>query len=441
MHLRRGPPGPLALRTRAPRRGPVSLATRCTSCNTVFRVVQDQLKVSEGWVRCGRCHEVFNALESLFDLEPAASVTADSPMPIEESLHAGAENGEAAPPSPPALTSPATSPEADTPWAESAHPAQASPAIDQPPAAAPDGPMGAPAFPPWPSTPAPAFHAPADALAEAGFHALSRVAAPAATPSQPPQHSSADEDDDDAEPPAPAVADDTPAARLDARDRHDFADARFFNSDLPAKEGASAPDEMGVEVPDEAIEPKLSADLATDGQPQASSPLEFLRRAEQRARWNRPGVVAVMAVVCAALLLALAAQAAYHFRDLAAATWPSARPTLQAMCQTAGCRIEPVRRIDDIVIESSALTGAPSGDAVRLAVVLRNRGTLPLAMPSIELTLTDVGGQMLARRALTPAEFGNKSATLPAASETPLQLVLAVSGRRPSGYTVEPFYP
>ena len=47
----------------------MSLATRCTSCGTVFRVVQDQLKVSEGWVRCGRCNEVFNALEGLFDLQ------------------------------------------------------------------------------------------------------------------------------------------------------------------------------------------------------------------------------------------------------------------------------------------------------------------------------------------------------------------------------------
>ena len=47
----------------------MSLATRCSACGTVFRVVQDQLKVSEGWVRCGRCNDVFNALESLFDLE------------------------------------------------------------------------------------------------------------------------------------------------------------------------------------------------------------------------------------------------------------------------------------------------------------------------------------------------------------------------------------
>src|SRR5450432_4103326 len=46
----------------------MSLATRCTSCGTAFRVVQDQLQISEGWVRCGKCNAVFNALEGLFDL-------------------------------------------------------------------------------------------------------------------------------------------------------------------------------------------------------------------------------------------------------------------------------------------------------------------------------------------------------------------------------------
>jgi predicted Zn finger-like uncharacterized protein len=47
----------------------MSLATRCITCGTIFRVVQEQLKTSEGWVRCGRCDDVFNAIEGLFDLE------------------------------------------------------------------------------------------------------------------------------------------------------------------------------------------------------------------------------------------------------------------------------------------------------------------------------------------------------------------------------------
>lgn len=78
----------------------MSLATRCPACGTVFRVVRDQLKVSDGWVRCGRCSEVFNAAQRLFELEgdtpqerPAAvvhhlPVRDDSASPATESSRA-----------------------------------------------------------------------------------------------------------------------------------------------------------------------------------------------------------------------------------------------------------------------------------------------------------------------------------------------------------------
>jgi len=77
----------------------MSLATRCTACGTIFRVVQDQLKVSEGWVRCGRCQEVFNALQNLFDLEreapppwpPAATEDWKSTLPVSEADAAAEE--------------------------------------------------------------------------------------------------------------------------------------------------------------------------------------------------------------------------------------------------------------------------------------------------------------------------------------------------------------
>ena len=39
----------------------MSLVTRCPACNTLFKVVADQLRISDGWVRCGRCEEVFDA--------------------------------------------------------------------------------------------------------------------------------------------------------------------------------------------------------------------------------------------------------------------------------------------------------------------------------------------------------------------------------------------
>jgi predicted Zn finger-like uncharacterized protein len=39
----------------------MSLITRCPACTTIFKVVPDQLRVSDGWVRCGQCDEVFDA--------------------------------------------------------------------------------------------------------------------------------------------------------------------------------------------------------------------------------------------------------------------------------------------------------------------------------------------------------------------------------------------
>jgi predicted Zn finger-like uncharacterized protein len=39
----------------------MSLITQCPACQTMFRVVPDQLRLSEGWVRCGQCDNVFDA--------------------------------------------------------------------------------------------------------------------------------------------------------------------------------------------------------------------------------------------------------------------------------------------------------------------------------------------------------------------------------------------
>jgi predicted Zn finger-like uncharacterized protein len=43
----------------------MSLITRCPACNTMFKVVADQLRISEGWVRCGQCNEIFDASAQL----------------------------------------------------------------------------------------------------------------------------------------------------------------------------------------------------------------------------------------------------------------------------------------------------------------------------------------------------------------------------------------
>ena len=76
-----------------------------------------------------------------------------------------------------------------------------------------------------------------------------------------------------------------------------------------------------------------------------------------------------------------------------------------------------------------------------LALVLRNRGTLAVAMPWVDLTLTDAAGQPVARRALAPADLRAASPALAPGAQATLQTVLAVDGPAPSGYVLEIFYP
>lgn len=64
----------------------MSLITQCPSCHTHFKVVPDQLRVSDGWVRCGHCSEIFDAAQHLLPeevLQSLASGPADLVLPEE----------------------------------------------------------------------------------------------------------------------------------------------------------------------------------------------------------------------------------------------------------------------------------------------------------------------------------------------------------------------
>ena len=66
----------------------MSQITRCPACATSFRVVVDQLRIAQGWVRCGQCGEVFEAPLYLVHghcVLPTDSVSApdkDEPTPV-----------------------------------------------------------------------------------------------------------------------------------------------------------------------------------------------------------------------------------------------------------------------------------------------------------------------------------------------------------------------
>lgn len=75
----------------------MSLITRCPACGTMFKVVPDQLRISEGWVRCGQCAEIFDATASLHGPEATAEPATDaSPRTVQPLAPAATQRPEIA---------------------------------------------------------------------------------------------------------------------------------------------------------------------------------------------------------------------------------------------------------------------------------------------------------------------------------------------------------
>jgi hypothetical protein len=164
---------------------------------------------------------------------------------------------------------------------------------------------------------------------------------------------------------------------------------------------------------------------------------------EQPARIRRTPSGTSLAAWTAVLALALtvlAGQAVHTWRDHLAAAVPAARPLLQVWCTLAGCRIEPLRRIGSISVESSQLRQL-GGTIYRLEVVVRNRSELPLMMPSLDLALSDARGQLMARKALELTQFGLRTRVLGAGQELAILASVNAGTTDVAGYTVELFHP
>lgn len=239
--------------------------------------------------------------------------------------------------------------------------------------------------------------------------------------------------------PEQADVEQTPAQAVKQRDRVDFADARFDASLVtegkPVKSSSKGKGK-GTGIPRSSVkEARAKLEAARRGP-------GFVQQAKQRERWRSPAMRIMLSLLSLLLIAGLVGQAGYQFRDLWAAQWPATRPWLVQGCEWLQCQIGAPHRIDDVAVESSTLSPAPGGTGYRLAVVLSNRGALSLAMPWVDLSLTDPSGQLVARRAVGPNDFRVNTAVLAPNSESNLQLLLATTdGRRISGYTVEIFYP
>lgn len=320
----------------------MSLLTRCPACETLYRLVPDQLRISQGWVKCGQCSEIFDASQNLVELalaeeqEPKKNETepGDPSSPLTGEALEGNEN----------------------------------------------------------------------CLVES------------------------------------VQAEGEPA------DKPDWVNTRDIEI------VADAPDQVTTE----AIPEDVSAPLATFPPPSQALPTtvqmatepgvgaSFLQdKVDQRepyASWLR----AVLYVVMAGLVVGLGGQNVYWEREKLAAAYPSLKPVLQRICAPIGCSVTALQRIDALTIDAAAFQRI-SEDTYRLTFVLKNQSDLMLALPSVELTLTDVQDQPVIRRVLNPSELFDSSVELGDGSDRSVIRLIQIKQsellQRVVGYRLLAFYP
>ena len=299
----------------------------------MFKVVPDQLRISDGWVRCGHCAEVFDASVHMQDMSNPQPV----PPPVQQAV-----------------------PQADP---DIALQVAASSRVEDHPHVAPD---------------------------EAVVSGMLEEAQ---------------------EPEAPEV-----------REVREVPDV------------PEAPEVMQAPM---VILPDVSDEVDLHNVP-------FVRDARRKAFWQGTSVRVALGLLLLVLLAALALQVAVQERDRLAAMQPELRPWLLALCEPLKCTLEAPRQIEAVVVEGSTFTRLRT-DSYRLAFTLKNQGAMTIAMPAVELTLTDSQDQTVVRRVLTPAELGSTTGVIAAGSDWAGTIALAVTpangAGRVAGYRVLAFYP
>jgi predicted Zn finger-like uncharacterized protein len=180
--------------------------------------------------------------------------------------------------------------------------------------------------------------------------------------------------------------------------------------------------------------------------------LSFVRLANNKAFWQRSAVIRSLRAASVGLLVLFFFQTVFNQRNYLAASFPTFKTSFETLCQSVGCAIEPFKNIDAFKIDSSSFqksqptpADAVQGDNFALKLAIKNDTELAVAMPAVELTLTDANDKPVLRRVLLTKELGFSGDTLAANGDWTGAIALIVTPNLTkaaiTGYRVLLFYP
>ncbi len=239
-------------------------------------------------------------------------------------------------------------------------------------------------------------------------------------------------------------------------------------ADLQSKPWAEPPatprsefgdEETEVAHPDEARVGTATADDASTGSMTDDTP-GFVQQARRRERNARLWKLLLWTGI-PLLMLALSAQLVYFFRSEIAARSPEAARYLRAICRRADCTISLPMHIDQLSLAASRLEqvgadgsadaaaaaseAAPGTAVTRLTLIalLRNKGDLVQAWPSLDLKLKDAEGGTVVRKSFLPEQYLKSREIrdgIPASSEREIRITFELDGESPAGFDLTIFY-
>ena len=184
--------------------------------------------------------------------------------------------------------------------------------------------------------------------------------------------------------------------------------------------------------------------------------LSFVKVAKNKAFWQQKSVTTSLRTACVGLAGLLFFQVVFSQRNHLAAANPALATSFESICQAVGCKMAPFKNIEAFKIDSSSFQKAPAvagntlsdaaqAHAYALKLTLKNSSDIPVAMPAVELTLTEAGDKPVLRRVLLAKDLGFNGATLAANGDWTGEITVAVNANPAtapvSGYRVLLFYP
>jgi predicted Zn finger-like uncharacterized protein len=401
----------------------MALATRCPNCNALFRVAAEQLRSRGGMVRCGSCRRVFNAIAGL-DYLDAERLSGEDSGP-----------SRAAPP-----------PAPDTGVTVQPTLAVAAPAGAQPGSVHA---LQAPTRPYAPAAPSTSARDVTPTTREAARDAV-HDAMPGAVPGReraptpefapPPM-----ERRRTPRPGAPARGS-TDDARTEAQraatEGYSLAEP---SAESPAESGQGLSFDTLFVVPKSGTDEDGTQDAEVSAQDDAPDEPSFLRAPDETpSRGARAAFVAASALLVPLLLIQLTLIA----RTPLLVAFPALRPALQALCAPVGCAASWPMRPDLLAVVSSELQSVPGTDALEMDTVLRNRAAFPLALPAIELTISDSVGHAVERKVFMPADYlattvdaDPAAGNIAPGADLAVRVTFSLPGVSATGFEAYPFYP